>query len=48
MNDRTGTSELHSAYFDAIQQADEDLAEALGHVRAEEEARRITPGRGRR
>jgi len=43
MNNPTGTGDKHSAYFDAIHQADEDLAEALGHIRAQEEAGRITP-----
>ena len=33
----------HSAYFDAMRQLDQDLDEALGHVRAEEDAGRITP-----
>jgi len=42
MNDPTGTSDPHSAYFDAVHQADEDLAEALSHIRVEEEAGRIT------
>ena len=33
----------HSAYFDAMREADEALDDALGHVRAEEDAGRITP-----
>jgi hypothetical protein len=37
------TSDLHSAYFSAIHQADADLEEAISHVRAEEDAHRITP-----
>ena len=36
------TDEPHSAYYDAVSQADADLEEALGHVRAEEDAHRIT------
>lgn len=35
MNDTSG----HSAYFDAMREADETLDEALAHVRAEEDAR---------
>ena len=31
-----------AAYFDAIREAEEDVAEALGHIRAEEDAGRIT------
>ncbi len=43
-NDPTGTSGSGrcSAYFDAIRQAEEDVSEALGHVRAEEDAGRMT------
>ena len=43
-NDPTGTSGSGrcSAYFDAIRQAEEDVSEALGHIRAEEDAGRIT------
>ena len=37
------TNEPHSAYYDAVGRADADLEDALGHVRAEEDARRITP-----
>jgi hypothetical protein len=37
------TSDLHSAYFDAIHQADADLEEAISHVRAEQDAGRLTP-----
>ena len=33
----------HAAYFAAMREADEDLADALGHVRAEQDAGRITP-----
>jgi hypothetical protein len=32
----------HSAYYDAIRRAEEDISEALAHVRAEEDAHRIT------
>ncbi len=32
-----------SAYFNAMRDADEALDEALGHVRAEQDAGRITP-----
>jgi hypothetical protein len=43
-NDPTGTSGSGrcSTYFDAIRRAEEDISEALGHVRAEEDAGRIT------
>ena len=37
------TDDTHSAYYDAVSQADADLDEALGHVRAEQDAGRITP-----
>ena len=37
------TEGKHSAYYDAVSKADADLEEALGHVRAEEDAHRITP-----
>ena len=37
------TDEPHSAYYDAVSKADADLEEALSHVRAEEDAHRITP-----
>ena len=37
------TDEPRSAYYDAVSEADTDLEEALGHVRAEEDAHRITP-----
>jgi cobalamin biosynthesis protein CobT len=37
------TDGQHSAYFNAVSQADADLAEALGHIRAEEDTGRITP-----
>ena len=36
-------TDRHAAYFDAMREADEALDEALGHVRAEEDAGRITP-----
>lgn len=42
-NDPTGTSDRHSAYYEAIRDADDALADALSHVRAEEDAHRITP-----
>ena len=32
-----------SAYFDAMRDLDEALDDALGHVRAEQDAGRITP-----
>jgi hypothetical protein len=32
----------HSAYFEEVGQADADLEDALGHVRAEEDAGRIS------
>jgi hypothetical protein len=31
-----------SRYFDAIREAEEDVSDALGHIRAEENAGRIT------
>ena len=37
------TDDKHSAYYDAVSKADADLEEALSHVRAEEDAHRITP-----
>ena len=37
------TSDRHSVYYDKMREADELLAEALSHIRAEEDARRITP-----
>ena len=37
------TDEPHSAYYDAVNRADADLEDALSHIRAEEDARRITP-----
>jgi hypothetical protein len=37
------TSDRHSAYYDAMRDADQTLEDALSHVRAEEDARRITP-----
>jgi len=36
------TTDRHSAYYDAMRDADEALEDALGHVRAEEDAHRIT------
>ncbi len=36
------TDEPHSAYFNAISRANADLEEALSHLRAEEDAGRIT------
>ncbi len=33
----------HSAYYDAMREADDVLEDALGHVRAEEDAHRIAP-----
>jgi hypothetical protein len=36
------TDDKHSAYYDAVSRADADLEDALSHVRAEEEAHRIT------
>ncbi len=43
MNDPTSGSGRHTAYFDAMRAADETLDEALSHVRAEEDAGRVTP-----
>ena len=43
MNDPTGTSNRPSAYFAAVRDAEEALADALSAVRAEEDAHRITP-----
>ncbi len=37
------TDGKHSAYYDAVSRADADLEDALSHVRAEEDAGRITP-----
>ncbi len=36
------TDDKHSAYYDAVSRADADLEDALSHVRAEEDAHRIT------
>ena len=36
------TNDNHSAYYNAVSKAEEDISEALGHVRAEEDAGRIT------
>ena len=41
-NDPTSTSGRCSAYFDAIREAEDDVADALGHIRAEEDAGRIS------
>ena len=38
----TGLSQKHTAYYEAVSQADDDLEDALTHVRAEEDAGRIT------
>lgn len=43
MNDPASTGDRSAAYFDAMRDADEALADALGHLRAEEDAGRITP-----
>ncbi len=37
------TPDRHTAYFDAMRDADEALDDALAAVRAEEDAGRITP-----
>ena len=37
------THDPTTGYFDAIHQAEADLSEALGHIRSEEDARRISP-----
>jgi hypothetical protein len=44
MNDPTSTSGSGrcSAYFDSIREAEDDVADALGHIRAREDAREIT------
>ena len=42
-NDPTGTSDRHSTYYDLMREADDDLADALSAIRAEEDAHRITP-----
>ena len=36
------TDDTHSAYYDAVSKANADLEAALGHVRAEEDAHRIS------
>jgi hypothetical protein len=36
------TDGRHSAYYDAVSRADANLEDALSHVRAEEDAHRIT------
>ena len=43
MNDPGSTGDRHSAYFDAMRDADEALADALGHLRAEQLAGRLNP-----
>ncbi len=44
MNDPTSAGDdRHSAYFDAMRDANQVLADALGHLRAEEDVGRITP-----
>ena len=40
--EKSTTDDSGSTYFDAIRRAEEDISEALGHVRAEENAGRIT------
>jgi len=37
------TDDKHSAYYNAVSRADADLEEAISHVRAEEDAHRISP-----
>jgi hypothetical protein len=37
------TDDRHSAYYSTVGKADADLDEALSHVRAEQDAGRITP-----
>ena len=37
------TDDQHSTYYSVVGKADTDLDEALSHVRAEEDAGRITP-----
>ena len=37
------TDDTHSAYYDAVSKTNADLEEALSHVRAEEDAHRISP-----
>jgi hypothetical protein len=43
MNEPASTGDRHAAYFDAMRDADEALADALSHIRAEEQAGRLTP-----
>lgn len=45
-NDPTATSDRHRAYFDAMREADEALDDALSHIRAEQDAGRITTAEG--
>ena len=42
-NDRTGTPDRHSAYFDAMRELDETLKDALERLRAREDAGEVTP-----
>lgn len=41
-NDPTSGRDRHTAYFDAMRDADETLDDALSHVRAEEDAGQIS------
>lgn len=41
--DNGSTTDRHSRFYDAMKDADEALDDALSHVSAEEDARRITP-----
>lgn len=43
MTDLTGGRDRHAVYFDAMRDADQALDDALASVRAEEDARNITP-----
>lgn len=38
-----GPNVCHSGYFDALREAEEDVSEALGQIRAEEDAGRLAP-----
>ena len=42
-NDPTGTSDRHSAYYAAMREADDDLADALAAIRAEQDEHRLSP-----
>jgi hypothetical protein len=46
MDDLTGGQNRHAVYFKAMREADEALDDALAAVRAEEDARNITPAAG--